>query len=416
MTEGERAVKTGSRQKFLVLGVFMLIMIGLGISDSNRGVFSGIFERDLALTKPQVSMIVTVSYVGNLLFMLFGSRAADKMDKKKACIGILGLWVLAQALFFFTDNYVCLLIGMFISMGASTLMNTMMNILSPYFFGVMAGLYVNVLFFVQGIGTSGNQKLTGTLAGSYGDYRLVCGGLGILGLVCLVILGFVRFEGQVDKKEIANVVEPVSSEAAGNKAVSKESVQNKGNKRGMGGAVAAMGLVFGFYFVAEHGIMNWWAMYCSQGLALDNSKASTSVSLFFGTMTLGRLVLAPLVQRLGSRRSIVILGGLGSAVYILGVLLGGNGVWLLGFSGIFISIVYPTIVLFLQELFPKEIITTATGAVISVGTLFDIGFNAVFGSLVEAAGFGVCRVIFPVAILIFYVGFLGMLRMRKRGV
>ena len=414
MTEGERAVKTGSRQKFLVLGVFMLIMIGLGISDSNRGVFSGIFERDLALTKPQVSMIVTVSYVGNLLFMLFGSRAADKMDKKKACIGILGLWVLAQALFFCTDNYVCLLIGMFISMGASTLMNTMMNILSPYFFGVMAGLYVNVLFFVQGIGTSGNQKLTGTLAGSYGDYRLVCGGLGILGLVCLVILGFVRFEGQVDKKEIANVVEPVSSEAAGNKAVSKESVQNEGNMRGMGGAVAAMGLVFGFYFVAEHGIMNWWAMYCSQGLALDNSKASTSVSLFFGTMTLGRLVLAPLVQRLGSRRSIVILGGLGSAVYILGVLLGGNGVWLLGFSGIFISIVYPTIVLFLQELFPKEIITTATGAVISVGTLFDIGFNAVFGSLVEAAGFGVCRVIFPVAILIFYVGFLGMLRMKNK--
>ena len=412
MTEGERA----SRQKFLVLGVFMLIMIGLGISDSNRGVFSGIFERDLALTKPQVSMIVTVSYVGNLLFMLFGSRAADRMDKKKACMGILGLWVLAQALFFCTDNYVCLLIGMFISMGASTLMNTMMNILSPYFFGVMAGLYVNVLFFVQGIGTSGNQKLTGTLAGSYGDYRLVCGGLGILGLVCLVILGFVRFEGQADRKEVANVVEPVSSEAAGSKTVSKESVQNKGNMRGMGGAVAAMGLVFGFYFVAEHGIMNWWAMYCSQGLALDNSKASTSVSLFFGTMTLGRLVLAPLVQRLGSRRSIVILGGMGSIVYILGVLLGGNGVWLLGFSGIFISIVYPTIVLFLQELFPKEIITTATGAVISVGTLFDIGFNAVFGSLVEAAGFGVCRVIFPVAILIFYVGFLGMLRMRKRGV
>lgn len=414
MTEGERAVKTGSRQKFLVLGVFMLIMIGLGISDSNRGVFSGIFERDLALTKPQVSMIVTVSYVGNLLFMLFGSRAADKMDKKKACIGILGLWVLAQALFFFTDNYVCLLIGMFISMGASTLMNTMMNILSPYFFGVMAGLYVNVLFFVQGIGTSGNQKLTGTLAGSYGDYRLVCGGLGILGLVCLVILGFVRFEGQVDKKEIANVVEPVSSEAARSKTFSKESAEKKGNMKSLGGAVAAMGLVFGFYFVAEHGIMNWWAMYCSQGLALDNSKASTSVSLFFGTMTLGRLVLAPLVQRLGSRRSIVILGGLGSAVYILGVLLGGNGVWLLGLSGIFISIVYPTIVLFLQELFPKEIITTATGAVISVGTLFDIGFNAVFGSLVEAAGFGVCRVIFPVAILIFYVGFLGMLRMKNK--
>lgn len=34
-----------------------------------------------------------------------------------------------------------------------------------------------------------------------------------------------------------------------------------------------------------------------------------------------------------------------------------------GSSGIFISIVYPTIILFLQELFLKEVIATATGTV-----------------------------------------------------
>ena len=121
----------------------MLIMVGLGISDSNRGVFSAVFERDLGLSKPRLSLIVTVSYVGNLLFMLFGGRAVDRVKKKTACLGILGLWTLAQGLFFFTDSYACLLAGMFISMGASTLMNTMLNILSPYFFGAMAGLYVN---------------------------------------------------------------------------------------------------------------------------------------------------------------------------------------------------------------------------------------------------------------------------------
>ena len=151
----------------LVLLVFMLIMVALGISDSNRGVFSSIFERELRLTKPQLSLIVTVSYVGNLLFMLFGGKIADRMDRKKACMGILGLWTAAQILFACTDHYLWLLVGMFISMGASTLMNTMINILSPFFFGAMAGLYVNVLFFVQGIGTSGNQKITGTLADSY---------------------------------------------------------------------------------------------------------------------------------------------------------------------------------------------------------------------------------------------------------
>lgn len=396
MTEERKKGKVN----YLVMAVFMLIMIALGISDSNRGVFSTIFEQDLSLTKPQVSMIVTVSYVGNLLFMLLGGNAADRFDKKKACMGILGLWTIAQVLFACTDNYVCLLIGMFISMGASTLMNTMMNILSPFFFGTMAGLYINVLFFVQGIGTSGNQKLTGTLASGYGDYRLLCLGLAVAGGISLVLLGVTRFKG-VDE----------NSGNGGGAGEQKDCASVKDEKKaGFGscfnGMVLAMGLVFGFYFVAEHGIMNWWAMYCRQGMGLTGSSASTSVSLFFGTMTLGRLVMAPLVQRLGNRKSIAVLGGVGSAVYILGVLLGVKGTWLLGISGICISIIYPTIVLLLQDIFPKETIATVTGMVISIGTVFDIAFNAVFGSLVEAVGFGVCRVIFPAAILVFYGGFL----------
>lgn len=374
--------------------MFMLIMIGLGISDSNRGVFSAIFEQELSLTKPQVSLIVTVSYIGNLLFMLIGGKAADRFDKKKACMGILGLWTAAQMLFACADNYASLLIGMFVSMGASTLMNTMLNILSPFFFGTMAGLYINVLFFVQGIGTSGNQKLAGTYATGYGDYRRLCLGLALIGVMGLVLLGLTKFRG----------VENNDAERC-----TAEGVHVYMNK-----TVLAMGLVFGFYFVAEHGIMNWWFMYCTQGLGMSGSSASTGVSLFFGTMTVGRLLMAPLVQKLGARKSITILGGVGTLVYLLGIFLGARGIWVLGVSGIFISIIYPTIVLLLQGLFPKDMIATVTGMVISIGTLFDIAFNAVFGSLVETVGFGICRVIFHVAILSFYGGFLLVAYRKKR--
>ena len=388
----------------LVLLVFMLIMVALGISDSNRGVFSSIFERELRLTKPQLSLIVTVSYVGNLLFMLFGGKIADRMDRKKACMGILGLWTAAQILFACTDVYPWLLVGMFVSMGASTLMNTMINILSPFFFGAMAGLYVNVLFFVQGIGTSGNQKITGTLADSYTQYRLLCLGMAVVGVVSLLILSRTKFEKTGEGVKSGEERPGVSG--ADGKAEERRTAA-------VSGMVLAMGLVFGFYFIAEHGIMNWWSMYCSQGLGLDNSMASTSVSLFFGTMTAGRLLMAPVVQKLGSRRSILILGGAGTLLYLAGVLLGAKGVLLLGISGIFLSIVYPTMVLLLQELFPKEKITAMTGMVISIGTLFDIAFNAMFGSLVTSAGFGVCRLIFPVAIAVFYVLFFVVTGRRK---
>lgn len=375
-----------AKKNFAVLIAFMLIMIGLGISDSSRGVFSGIFEHDLMLTKPQVSMIVTVSYVGNLVFVSLGGKAADRFNRKKVMLAVLIMWTLAQVLFAATDNYVCLLIGMFFSMGASTLLNTLMNLLSPLFFGSMAGMFVNILFFVQGIGTSGNQKLTGSLATGYSHFRVLCMVLIGIGCIGILILGMKKFPKE-DRVHKAIDEKP-----------SKAVLSYK--------TVVMMGLVFGFYFIAEHGIMNWWTMYSQQGLGMSNAEASTGVALFFGTMTVGRLVLAPLVQKLGTRRSIVVFGGVGSIAYIVGVLSGVRGTWILGCSGIFISIIYPTIVLFLQELFPKESVATATGLVISFGTIFDIAFNAVFGSAVELAGFGICKVIFPAAMILFYIGFL----------
>ncbi len=88
----------------------MFIMIALGASDSMRGIFSGIFENHFTLSKSQVSLIVTISYIGNLVFILFGSRLADKYDKKKVCMGILIMWMVALLIYIFTDNFYCLLL------------------------------------------------------------------------------------------------------------------------------------------------------------------------------------------------------------------------------------------------------------------------------------------------------------------
>ena len=386
------------RKNKIVLFAFMIIMIGLGISDSSRGVFASIFEGDLALTKPQVSLIVTISYIGNLLFTLLGGKAADRYDRKKVFLYVLAMWTGAQILFACTGSYICLLIGMFFSMGASTLLNTLMNLLSPIFFGTMAGMYVNILFFVQGIGTSGNQKITGSLASQYSDFRWLCAGLAVIGMIGFAALKFKEFPDN-DKQIENGLVQEATME--------KKAVLSYKN-------VLLLGVVFGCYFIAEHGIMNWWSMYCQQGLSMSGSQAATGVSLFFGTMTLGRLILSPMVQRWGSRKSILLLGGVGCIIYILGVLAGAGGAWILGISGMFISIIYPTMVLFLQEVFPKTCAATATGMVLSFGTLFDIAFNAGFGNMLEVFGFGICRIIFPIAMIMFYIGFVLSGRLKQK--
>lgn len=87
----------------------------------------------------------------------------DRYQKKKVFITVLCIWMTGAILFVLTDNYIVLLIGMFMCMGASTLINTTINILVPVIFTASPGLIVNVLFFVQGIGTSGSQNAVGSL-------------------------------------------------------------------------------------------------------------------------------------------------------------------------------------------------------------------------------------------------------------
>ena len=66
-----------SNRRIALIG-FAILMVGLGISDSLRGIFSGIFQTHFALTAKGLSTIIAVSYAGNLCFLLAGG--SDSSD------------------------------------------------------------------------------------------------------------------------------------------------------------------------------------------------------------------------------------------------------------------------------------------------------------------------------------------------
>ena len=152
-----------SNRRIALIG-FAILMVGLGISDSLRGIFSGIFQTHFALTAKGLSTIIAVSYAGNLCFLLAGGRIMDKIDRKKAFLGFLAVWMCAMLVFLLTDNYYALLVGMFLAM------------------------IVNVLFFTQGIGTSGGQSLIGNLANDFGGWKAVTGVLFAIGVLAFLII------------------------------------------------------------------------------------------------------------------------------------------------------------------------------------------------------------------------------------
>ena len=77
-------------------------MVGLGSNDSLRGIFSTIFQEHFSLTTTQLGLIVTASYIGNLVFLLVGGNLSTRFSKKRVLQVLILIWMVALALFAFT--------------------------------------------------------------------------------------------------------------------------------------------------------------------------------------------------------------------------------------------------------------------------------------------------------------------------
>ena len=371
---------------------FGVLMLGLGSSDSLRGIFSPVFQEHYSVGGRGLSMMVVISYVGNLLFLSVGGKMMDTFDRKKVAMGMLGIWMAAVLLNVLTDSYPMILLSMFLALGASTMLNTTVNLLTPMVCAGYAGMMVNIFFFIQGIGTSGSQFLLGRFAFSYDGWKMINGVLFAVGLVRLGLFAMVNLKPEKEK--------------------TKPKTSQKKKPQDMPGASIfwLLVLMMGFYFIGEHGIMNWMLTYCMNALQMPSHTASAYLSIFWGGMTVGRLVFAPVVQKLGVRKSLKYFGGAGTVLFVTGVLSGSKGVILLSSSGLLISILYPTMVLFFQQIYPVSVVATKTGAIISAATIADIVFNAGFGALSDSMGIQISFLILPVCMVLYYCFYLLLLR------
>ena len=372
---------------------FAVLMFGLGSSDSLRGIFAPVFQNRYALSDTQLSLIVTISYVGNLLFLSLGGKLLDTFGRKTVVLSVTAIWVLSMLLNVVSDSYICILISMFFALGASTLLNTTVNILTPVVFSGYAGLMVNIFFFIQGIGTSGSQFVLGRYGLSYPGFKGVSFLLLLIGAAAGFLLILVPLGGE---KQPEHLQSKGKTEAPVTQANPKPAV------------FILLCTMIGFYFIGEHGIMNWLFSYCIQAFQLPSGKASVYLSLFWGGMTVGRLIFAPVVQRQGTVKSIRIFGTVGTLLFCAGILTGENGILLLSISGLAISVLYPTMVLLIQQIYPAGVVATRTGAIISVATVADIVFNLFFGMITGAIGYRLSFMILPACMVGFNICYMAL--------
>lgn len=379
-------MKKYNRNQMITYGSFAFLMIALGSSDAMRGVFAPIFQQHFILSNTQLSTIIMVSYLGNLFFLLIGGYLADKYEKKPVVLCVMLCWFVSVIIYLITDSYIWLLIGMFIGMGTSTLMNTLINIMTRTIFIGSPIFIINTLFFVQGIGTTGGQKIVGNYVVDMSGWKIVNMVIAAIAMIGIILFMFAQFKET--KKSLTRQIQYGIIQVIRNPAF------------------FFFFLILGFYFIGEHGILNWFTTYIINSYSMKMGEASNYLAIFFGGITLGRLCFAMIVQKLGLRKSITIFGGLGVMCYVVGMLMGERTIFLLSISGLFLSVLYPTLIMLIQDYYERDVIATATGTIISLATVFDIVFNWCFGRLADYTSIADSFPILSISMVLFYIIFI----------
>lgn len=367
---------------------FGLIMIAMGVSDALRGVFIPVFAKRYDLSSAAQSVIVGMSYLGSLFFLLLGGRLTDRYSKKKVAIALLGVWMASLVLYELTDSYAAIVFGMFFSMGTSTMLCTLVNLLTPLQFGNAPGMVINLLFFVQGIGTTFTQKVIGGMATGISVWKTAILVLLFVGIVIFVLLVFYKL--------------PEGAAPAAPEKKQKVSFRQIVGVREFWLLLLAVGM----YMIAEHGLMNWLITYCISGLGFSAADGGTCLALFFGTITVGRLVFSPLIQKMGLLRGLLVFAAGSALFYVISFVHPGKTIWLLTAAGVFTSVMYPTVTMLVQNYYAPDIRATASGAIIGVATVLDIAFSFGFGSVVDAVGYDMAMWFLPAAMVLCFVSVL----------
>lgn len=354
-----------------------LLMILLGTSDALRGIFSPLFLKEFGLSMSQISIIVSASYLGNLVCLLFGGVILDKVGSKKAMVGFIILLIYSELLLLLGAKYAFLLLGFFFSLGLSTLLNTTMIFLSREFSAKNPLFYLNVLFFLQGIGTSLSQLVLTRFSSSLAVWNGVIVALAVL----LIPVGFILLTSKFSSEK------------------QEENKSNEGSKAKVNkGAIALLALSLAFYLIAEHGVTNYIVLYGTEFLRMDAGKVGLLLSLFsFGILS-GRLILATVSDKLGGDKMVFIC--LLSALICYSIVFAFNALPLLFLCGFAVSIVYPTLTDLSKSYVPSSMSARATTIVVSLASILDIGFNFVFGSVIESIGYAKSMAILPISLLL----------------
>lgn len=348
--------ENGKRNNLAVLYVIVYAtMLIFGLVENIKGVSYPMIKAEFGVNYAEQGGLVSLTWMGYVAFCLAAGFFQSRFGIKKSllagylliCLGAVAtllaptFWMAAATLVIVNAGF-----GFF---------EVSSNSLGSAIFGKRAALSMNLMHFFYGFGAIAAPKAAGLLlSGLNFTWRQVYLAVIIPVAAMFLFVLFTRFK---------------KVERAGDGGEAKPGLTFQ--RALMHPLVWGFALALGLMEVIEFGAANWGGLYLRDVYGLDPAVAGASfVSLFYILFTLSRLLSGLAIEKAGYERSLLAATGLTAAVFLAGFLLGRGGIWLLPVTGLFIGLMFPTMIAVAMKAFGRDA-PQATGAIITLAGLVN---------------------------------------------
>ncbi len=364
-----------SPKNIYIITMTFLTMLLFAITDGARGILVPAYKATFGVSDSSIGILFTMSSFAYLIGSYIGSIICQKIGQKPvilAGIVIAGLGLFSAS---HTTAFWQLVICFVITNIGFSIMAMGMNTLIPLMPTLYLGVLMNLLHFFYGLGSTITQRATGLMLATGISWRNILFYFS-MGYIIIFIL--------------------YSLTTPPHKHVAKEPHESKIHHWRL---LIIASISLAFYVAAEIQTANWLFNYYQLGLNIDTKTGSLYVSMFFAFFTAGRLFGGFVAEKIGYLRSVAFTMIISIILYTTGIILGTSGMLIIAISGLFFSIVFPTMILVIQQMFENSA-SRATGIATMITAIMTMSSGIGIGMSNDHFGVGVTIYFIPIALVI----------------
>lgn len=373
--------KNISKHTIILIMFSFIMMILIAMFDNVRGPFVPTIKNDFNVNNKEVSLTLLACSLGYMVFTYLGGMLSERIGHKKVFVVGFLLIIISPIGLFFSENFIIYMINLFILNAGEALIAIGINTIIPLISVGFQATLMNLTHFFYGLGATFTQRVAGILIYDGVSWREVYLGISIISSI--IFLAFILIK--MPKDTTNKVYEKINY---------RDIFRNK--------LVYLYMCTLGFYIAAEVNTGNWFVNFMHDNYGFKENKSSFYAALFFGMLTMGRLLGGFVVEKIGYMKSVLISVISALVLYLVGLIIGESGIIIIAISGMFFAIVFPTVVVTISHVFEKNI-SYITGLVITIGAFIGMIVNLLIGTLNDVIGVYKAYYIMPLCLFMCFV-------------